>query len=165
MPLRKRQAAIAAIMSVTLLHAPVAGAATGASAPAGRDWSADTAAGPLAAAIERHGRGGEAMVLTLRPGPGVRVAPPVLRVDVPALVRGRFEGRFPAAVRPARDDARDNARDSGPLRVVLPLAAPVRFADPDRNDGMVRVEFRHCRGDDPRACAVERVDIPVSAGR
>lgn len=131
------------------LSIPAAGAADSA-----RAWSAPTPAGPLSATLESRGKE-SALVLTLRPEAGVRVVPPVLRVDVPALLRARVAGRFPAAIR--------SEKEEGPLRAVLPLKGPVRFADPDRNDGMMRVEFRSCRSG-PGTCAVQRLDIPLRAG-
>ncbi|MBP2296640.1 hypothetical protein [Azospirillum rugosum] len=150
---------VSAVRTVVLLLAvaPVAGPlsipAAGAADPT-RTWSAPTPAGPLTAALETRGKE-SALVLTLKPEAGVRVVPPVLRVDVPALLRARVAGRFPAAIRSERED--------GPLRAVLPLKGPVRFADPDRNDGMMRVEFRYCRNG-PATCAVQRLDIPLRAG-
>jgi hypothetical protein len=155
MPLRKRHAVIAALAPVIfgVAPAPPAMAQSSAQSPA-RTWSAETPAGPFTATLEARGKG-ETLVLTLTPSAGVRVMPPVLRVDVPALLRDRVTGRFPAAIR--------SERENGPLRAVLPMKAPVRFADPDRNDGMMRVEFRHCRSG-PGSCAVERLDIPLRAG-
>lgn len=152
MPLRKRHAAFAALVAATIGVASAPPMSTAAETP--RLWSAQTPAGAFTAVLESRGKG-EALVLTLTPDAGTRVQPPALRVDVPALLRGRVAGRFPATLR--------SDREGGPLRAVLPLKAPVRFADPDRNDGMMRVEFRHCRGG-PATCAVERVDIPLRAG-
>ncbi len=150
-----RAAARAAVMLLAVV--PVAGPlsvpAACAADPA-RAWSAPTPAGPLSATLETRGKE-SALVLALKPEAGVRVVPPVLRVDVPALLRARIAGRFPAAIRSERED--------GPLRAVLPLKGPVRFADPDRNDGMMRVEFRYCRSG-PATCAVQRLDIPLRAG-
>lgn len=149
--------AVIVLSVVALVAASGAGGpsipAAGAADPA-RAWSAPTPAGPLSATVERRGKE-SALVLTLRPEAGVRVVPPVLRVDVPALLRARVAGRFPAAIR--------SEREEGPLRAVLPLKGSVRFADSDRNDGMMRVEFRHCRGG-PATCAVQRLDIPLRAG-
>ena len=142
----------------------------GAAAQTARDWSAATPAGTLSATLEGRGKA-STLVLTLRPAAGLRVVPPALRVDVPALLRSRVGGRFPAVVR--------SDREEGPLRAVLPLKGPLRIADPDRNDGMMRVEFRYCRGPAAHrpdrqpdrqpdqglsACAVERLDIPLRAG-
>ena len=152
MPLRKRHAALAILATVILGVAPARPAVAQNGA---RIWSAETSAGRFTAALETR-RKGEALVLTLTPPAGARVTPPVLRVDVPRLLRDRVAGRFPAAIR--------SERETGPVRAVLPLKAPVRFADPDRNDGMMRVEFRHCRAD-PGSCAVERLDIPLRAGK
>jgi len=149
MLLRKRHAALAAVIFLVSVLTPAVWARESA-----RGWKAETAAGPFTAIVEGRGKG-EALILTLRAKAGARVAPPVLRVDVPTLLRERVTGRFPAAIR--------SETEGGPLRAVLPLKAPVRFADPDRNDGMMRVEFRHCRAE-PGSCAVERLDIPLRTG-
>lgn len=124
-------------------------------APSVVDWSADLPAGRFTAEIRPGKRpAAGSLVLELRPARGVRVVPPVLRVNVPALVRGRVEGRFPAALR--------SDRPEGPYRAELALKGPLRIADPDRNDGMLRVEFRYC-GEAADRCSVGRVEVPLRA--
>lgn len=123
-----------------------------------REWSSSASGVTLDARIERRGKG-EALVLSLRPGEGRRVEPPVLRIDAPALVQGRLSGKFPTTVRS------ESGGKGAAVRAILPLKAPggVRFADPDSNDGALRIEFRAC-GAERRDCRVERMDIPVRAG-
>lgn len=114
-------------------------------------WRSETPAGPVEAAIRRTGRS-ESLVVSLRPAAGIRIDPPVLRLDPPALARGRMEGRFPATVRAKRA--------GGPLEAVIPLTGGLLIADPDRNDGMLRVEFRYC-GEAAGRCSVGRAEVPL----
>lgn len=116
-------------------------------------WRMETPAGRLEAVIRPAGRS-ESLVVTLSPKAGVRIEPRVLRIDPPALTRNRIAGRFPATIRVKGTD--------GPLEAVLPLTGPLRFADQDSNDGMLRVEFRYCGGDAGR-CSVGRADVPLRA--
>jgi hypothetical protein len=143
-----------ALILTTIAALPGAHAAEPTSDRPPLSWSVSTEAGQLTASIERRGKR-EVLAIALEAEKGVRIMPPVLRLDVPTLVRGRVSGKFPMTVRAAREGA--------PLRVLLPLTGPLCFAEPDSNDGMLRVEFRHCAGESDR-CGVERVDIPLRAG-
>lgn len=145
MPSRKRYAI--ALIVVIAQHIPV-GVYAYHVLPS---WRSETPAGILDATIRAEGKS-ESLVLTLTPASGVTVEPRVLRIDPPALTRERIAGKYPATVRAKRA--------SGPLVAVLPLAGPLRFADPDSNDGMLRVEFRYCAGS-PRHCSVGRADVPL----
>ncbi|WP_207462548.1 hypothetical protein [Azospirillum sp. SYSU D00513] len=131
----------------------LAGLASAGAARAASEWSARTEAGQVTAAVVKRGKG-QVLTVAVRTDRGVRIMPPVLRIDVPALVRDRVRGRFPMTVR---------GKDGQPPRASIPLAGALAFAGPDSNDGMLRVEFRYCPPE-PARCGVERVDIPVKAG-
>jgi len=123
-----------------------------------RAWSASTASADVGATLEREGNR-ESLVLHVRPHEGVRIEPPVLRVDAPALMRGRIAVKFPTTVR-----AKGKGRAST-IRAALPLRRPgsVRFGDTDSNDGALRIEYRYCTAK-ADTCSVEQVDIALRAG-
>ncbi len=144
----------ARLLSAVLLLLAVPAAAAGPE----RVWSARTASAEVGAALERKG-GRESLMLRVQPHDGVRIEPPVLRVDAPALMRPRIAVQFPTAVRG------EGKGRTAAVSAALPLAAPgtVRFGDADRNDGALRVEYRYCTAT-ASACGVESVDIPLRAG-
>lgn len=133
------------------------GTASAASAGPEREWSVDTASADVGASLEREGNR-ESLVLHVHPHDGVRIEPPVLRVDAPALMRSHIAVKFPTTVR-----AEGKGRATT-IRAALPLDAPgkVRFGDADRNDGALRIEYRYCTS--KADCAVESVDIALRAG-
>lgn len=135
----------------------LAGAVPAAAAGPEREWSLRTRSADIRAALEREGNR-ESLVLSVHPLDGVRIEPPTVRVDAPALVRPHIAVKFPTTVR-----AEGKGR-AGTVRAALPLEGPgrVRFGDADRNDGALRVEYRYCTA--PTDCAVESVDIAVKAG-
>lgn len=133
-------------------------AASAAAAGADREWSVNTASADVGASLEREGNR-ESLVLHVHPHDGVRIEPPVLRVDAPALMRPHIAVKFPTTVR-----AEGKGR-AATIRAALPLDAPgrVRFGNADRNDGALRIEYRYCTAGAER-CAVESVDIALRAG-
>lgn len=144
-------------MRTLLVAVLLAGAVPAAAAAAERDWSRRTLSADVGAALEREGNR-ESLVLNVHPHDGVRIEPPVLRVDAPALVRPHIAVRFPTTVR-----AEGKGR-VGTVRAALPLEGPgrVRFGDADHNDGALRIEYRYCTT--ATDCAVETVDIALKAG-
>ncbi|WP_448190374.1 hypothetical protein [Azospirillum sp. sgz301742] len=142
-----------------LLTAFLLAGAASASAAAGpaREWSLNTASADVGASLEREGNR-ESLVLHVHPHDGVRIEPPVLRVDAPALMRSHIAVKFPTTVR-----AEGKGR-AATIRAALPLDGPgkVHFADADRNDGALRIEYRYCTA--KTDCAVESVDIALRAG-
>lgn len=141
-----------------LTAAMLLGAATAAVAGEEREWSVTTTSADVGASLEREGSR-ESLVLHVHPHDGVRIEPPVLRVDAPALMRSHIAVKFPTTVR-----AEGKGR-AATIRAALPLDGPgkVRFADADRNDGALRIEYRYCMAKAER-CAVESVDIALRAG-
>ena len=135
----------------------LAGALPAAAAGPEREWTSRTRSADVGASLEREGNR-ESLVLHVHPHDGVRIEPPVLRVDAPALVRPHIAVKFPTTVR-----AEGKGR-AGTVRAALPLDGPgkVRFGDADRNDGALRIEYRYCTG--KAECAVESVDIALKAG-
>lgn len=143
---------------VLLLGAPPSAAGTSAATGPERQWSASTASADVGATLEREGNR-ESLVLHVHPHAGVRIEPPVLRVDAPALMRGHIAVKFPTTVRT------DGKGRGGAVRAALPLDRPgaVRFGTADRNDGALRIEYRYCLGTTD-TCSVEQVDIALRAG-
>lgn len=143
------------LLAVVLLCATVPVPAVGME----RDWSVDTASADVGATLEREGNR-ESLVLHVHPHDGVRIEPPVLRVDAPAQIRPRIAVKFPTTVR-----AEGKGR-AATIRAALPLGAPdtLQFGDMDRNDGALRIEYRYCTAK-PGDCAVESVDIALRAAR
>lgn len=134
------------------------GTASAAAAGPEREWSVNTASADVGASLEREGNR-ESLVLHVHPHDGVRIEPPVLRVDAPALMRSHIAVKFPTTVR-----AEGKGRATT-IRAALPLGAPgkVRFGDADRNDGALRIEYRYCTAK-AQSCAVEQVDVALRAG-
>ncbi|HYH37763.1 MAG TPA: hypothetical protein VD860_06045 [Azospirillum sp.] len=141
----------------TLWVAALLAGAVPAAAGTEREWSLRTRSADVSAALEREGNR-ESLVLSVHPLDGVRIEPPMVRVDAPALVRPHIAVKFPTTVR-----AEGKGR-AGTVRAALPLEGPgrVRFGDADRNDGALRIEYRYCTA--KADCAVESVDIAVKAG-
>lgn len=135
----------------------LAGTMPAAAAGSEREWLRHTTSADVGAALEREGNR-ESLVLSVHPHEGVRIEPPVLRVDAPVLVRPHIAVRFPTTVR-----AEGKGR-VGTVRAALPLEGPgrVRFGDADRNDGALRIEYRYCTA--KADCAVETVDIALKTG-
>jgi len=127
-------------------------------AAAAESWSANAAGADVEARLERRGARGS-LVVEVRPRQGVRIEPPVVRIDVPALMRRHFAGRFPTTARA------EPGRRGGAIRAILPLkrAGTVGFGDTDRHGGALRIEYRACTGESPR-CSVEQVDVPLREG-
>jgi len=142
-----------ALVGPALLLGPASVAAGGAE----REWSLNTTSADVGASLEREGNR-ESLVLHVHPHDGVRIEPPVLRVDAPALMRSHIAVRFPTTVR-----AEGKGR-AATIRAALPLDAPgkVHFGDSDRNDGALRIEYRYCTAK-AESCAVEQVDIALRA--
>ncbi|PWC55109.1 hypothetical protein [Azospirillum sp. TSO22-1] len=143
-------------MRTLWVAALLAGAVPAAAAGAEREWSLRTKSADIGAALEREGNR-ESLVLSVHPLDGVRIEPPMVRVDAPALVRPHIAVKFPTTVR-----AEGKGR-AGTVRAALPLDGPgkVRFGDADSNDGALRIEYRYCTA--KADCAVETVDIALKA--